>query len=179
MPNRIVSVNESMSLPAPVRARLAADLGGTAPANILGATFHNPANQVELINPNANTLTAIDPANLAVTFTVPASGKVTVDLEAEVTDAGGVVTWGLIQSGSPLTQTRTRICGPIAAGAGERKHATVLVTGLTAGQTVTLQWATAVSAGGLKMRVGGSEGTNGNGPAVSGPASMIVRDAPF
>lgn len=179
MPNRIVSVNESMSLPAEVRARLAADLGGTAPANVLGATFHNPADQVELINPNANTLTAIDPANLAVTFTAPASGKVTVDLEAEVTEAGGLVTWGLVQNGALIPQTRTRIAPVIAPESAERKHATMLVTGLTAGQRVTFQWATAVTAGTMRMRVGGSEGTHGNGSAVSGPASMIVRDAPF
>lgn len=175
MTNRVVSVDETFALPAPVRTKLQSDLGATAPAHVLGMTVHNPTTQVEIGNVNGTTLTAIDPANLSVTFTAPASGKVTVEMEAEVTESAGIANWGVVIAGAPAPGATARVCGPIATGSGSRYGVTVLVQDLTPGATYTAQWGTA-AAGTLRLRVGG---TGAPGSAMSGPAVMTVRDAPF
>ena len=174
LPGFAVHVDETFALPTQVRTRLASDLGATAPADVLGMTVDNQATQQEYNNPNGSTLTAIAPAVLAVSFTAPASGNVTVELEAEVTQSDGITAWGLISAGVAIASAR--VCSAVASGAGIRCKATLFVEGLTAGQSYTFQWATAVSTGSYRMRTGGTLGANS---ASSGPAVMIVRDAPF
>lgn len=176
MVNRIVSVDETFSLSAEVRARLGEDLGATAPANVLAMTVHNPSEETA-VSASSTTFSALAPALLTATFVAPTSGKVTVELEAHINSCTSQGFWGLLLNGTLAVATKTRVCGPVTADQGFRARATVLLDPLTPGTAYTIQWAVAVSTGSMAVRMGGTATGAGNG--LSGPAMMIVRDAPF
>lgn len=176
MANRVVSVDETFTLPAPVRTKLQSDLGATAPADVLGMTVANPTAQQRVSHANGSTLTAVEPAVLTVTFTAPLSGRVTIDLETEISTSGGPGFWGLISGGSPIPEATTRVCSEITSADSARYRATLVVGDLTPGVSYTYQWGTATMTGSMNLSFGGAGSVaHGN----SGPAVMIVRDAPF
>lgn len=176
MVNRVVSVDEAFTLPPPVRAKLSDDLGASSPGDVLGILAHNPASQEQYTNPNGTTFTAVAPGALVVTFVAPSTGRVTVQLEAQIhvcVDNGGF--WALMSAGAVVQGSRVRVTGPVTADQGGRRSATVVVGGLTPGVSYTYEWATAAtSTGTFSMRAGGTT----VGAALSGPAVMIVRRAP-
>lgn len=176
MVNRLVSVNDTMALQPEVLARLKTDLDTTAKATVLGMCHHNPDTQAEY-GVNTTLFASLAPAILKVTFVAPASGKVTVDLSAYVSSCADQGFWALVSAGAVIQSTKTRVSGPAALDKGFRCQATVLVEGLTAGQTYTFEWAAATSSGGMSLRMGG--GPQGANSALAGAATMIVRDAPF
>lgn len=177
MTNRIVSVDETFTLPSPVRDKLTADLSASGPGEMLGVTVHNPATQAQYGSLSGTTFAAIAPGALVVTFTAPSSGKVTVDLSAHVHQCTEAGFWALMDGGVVVPGTTVRASGAVGLDAGGVRSATVLVAGLTPGQSYTYTWAAAHLNTTFQIRVGGSATSASTG--LSGPATMIVRDAPF
>ena len=108
-----------------------------------------------------------DTAVVAVTFSVPDSGNVTVDIDAThaASTENGNHYWQLRQAGSVVSEVQ--IGGATKPG---RTHATMLVTDLTPGQNLT--WT-------LAVRQGSANGTSTLKVAADSPVVIIVRDAPF
>lgn len=179
MVNRIVSADETFTLPPPVRAKLVADLTASSPGDILAALAHNPAVQEQYEgNVAGATFAALSPGSLLVTFTAPSTGRVSVQLEAQIQACSETGFWALQESGAVVPGTAVRVCGAVAPNAGGRASATVLAGGLTPGVSYTYTWASAApgTVGSFLVRAGGSGATVGWG--ISGPAVMIVRTAP-
>lgn len=173
MVNRVVSVDETFTFPPEVRAKLATDLGATSPGDALAVLAHNPTAQEQYTSPNGATFTSVAPGVLVVTFTAPATGRVTVQLEMQIVSCPEAGFWALMSGGAVVAGSPVRVCGSVASG--RRAVTTVLVGGLTAGQSYTYAWATAMSGtGSFIMRAGGTS----VGSALSGPALMVVRTAP-
>lgn len=170
MVNRIVSVDETFSLPPEVRAALLDLLGAGSPGRPLAHVTYNPATQAAMSAPST-THTALSPANLSVTFVAPTTGRVLVDLESHVNTSGGHSYWSLIDGSTVIAPTL--VCGVVAEADGLRARARIPVTDLTPGQSYTLAWGGAASSG-MVLRAGGS----GLGPASSGPATITVWAAP-
>jgi hypothetical protein len=173
--NRAVSVDETFTLPAPVRAKLADDLGGTSPGEVLGAVLHNPTDAEEISSLSTTTQTALKSAVLAVTFTAPSSGNVTVDLNAWVNECSELGYWSLLSGGSVVPGSLSKASGPKALNSGDRCHVTSIITGLNPGQSYTYEWAGSHSTGNFRVRAGGTS----TGSSMGGPMTMVVRDAPF
>jgi hypothetical protein len=139
----------------------------TSDGAILGMAVVNPATVTDRTANNAD----FDAPTLAVSFVAPPSGKVIVTLDGTTLAASGDIYWFLRRSG-----TVASAYAPVGSGAaGQRRSAQLLVTGLAAGASVTLTWAGASTGGSATLRVGGTGIASGNG----GPATMVVRDAPF
>lgn len=176
MTNRIVSVDETFTLPAPVRAKLETDLGATSPGEMLGVLAHSPSAQEQYSNPSGSTLAAIAPGVLVVSFTAPDTGRVLVQMEAQVNQcAADAGFWAVQSSGTVVPGTTVRVVGQVPSGQGGRAVASVVAADLTPGVSYTFTWATAVmGTGAFQLRAGGT----GTGAASAGPAMMIVRAAP-
>lgn len=108
----------------------------TIPGQVIGSKSYNP-------NPSVTTGTTsasyadVDATNLAVTFTVPASGSVIVRLEAHASSA---VTsnygWGVRDGSTDLAGST--VLDAIAENA--RITASFIITGLTPGASKTYKW---------------------------------------
>lgn len=146
----------------------------TAAGEILGATRVAPAAMTEYTAGGTVGGTDYSPAVLAVSFTVPESGKVLVHLEAaHTTSSAGVVSWMLRNSGVIVPGSVVGVAsGPVQA----RTPVDILVVGLTPGQNLTWTWAGQTNGGApvSTLRAG-----QGNAHGEVGAAIMVVRDAPF
>jgi hypothetical protein len=118
--------------------------GGGGTTDLLGYTDYVPG--VPYLLAAEATFTAIDAANLTVTFTAPASGKVFVELEASAHSAAGAnILWGLLEGGvvvgpanGHFITDNSDATAPYGAG---RFHDTLLVEALIPGSVHTFQWA--------------------------------------
>jgi len=126
----------------------------------------------------------IDATNLAVTFTVPASGNVLVVLDAvhALPAAGNAIFWSLRQGSSNVVgSARQLVFGSAAFTSGNiRSHVGIRLTGLTPGSSVTYKWAGFASAAGSIRYVwtGTPAGGEFTGNASNyGPATMLVYSA--
>jgi len=132
---------------------------------IIESASWEPVAETE-VSTSGGGLTAVDPA-LAVSFAVPASGSVYVTLNARGVggSAGSALTWGLLDSSTPVVGTETKVVsGPVDA----RWSCAIAVNGLTPGDTLTWRWGHNLTAGGSGLTAAGG---------LSGAALMVVSAA--
>jgi hypothetical protein len=124
----------------------------------------------------SNTPVAIDAANLLVTFTVPASGKVLVTATACVAGAfsNTNVVWGVGTSQTAFLQSQRMVNGGTANTALIEVRLTSIfyLTGLTPGASVTLYWLWDIPSTGTAFMNTDAGGTGNYGPAI-----MVVQAA--
>lgn len=158
----------TLSGKADLTAAISAVAGG-----ILAAVAYAPA-VLEAIATTVTTWASVDATNLAVSFTVPASGKVLVRPEScRDQSSNARCLWGLLDGGSLVPGSDGHLGNTSGLGI-VRLPLTVLLTGLTPGASKTYTWGhrlvTAVGNG--RVIYGGP----GGGDAY-GPASMVVSAA--
>lgn len=141
-----------------------------AGGGILAVTQYTPGSD-QVVHNTTNTTTGEDvsAANLSVTFTVPASGKVVVELCAFTAQASSGVGYWQIREGSTVIAEFRGISG--TAYAETRPSVKALITGLTPSASVTYKFGHRVSGGNQDVYAGPLTGTYG-------PAIMIVYSAP-
>ena len=115
-------------------------------SGLLAVTAYEPS-PVD-INSTSATLSDVDATNLAVTFTVPSSGKVLVRLvgRGSVTATDTLLGWGLRESSSIIAGP-ARVDGGGLAGSVRDHSVDFLITGLTPGASKTYKMAHAREAG--------------------------------
>ena len=125
----------------------------------------------------ATTWADIDATNLAITFTAPTSGRVTVNLSAFLSFSTNSIVWGLRDtSGTHVVNPKMIQRGTLAS----RGYASFYITGLTPGQSYTYRWAWRSPGGssGMAMYSGGEgDPTLDTTATVYGPATMEVWPA--
>ena len=135
--------------------------GGNGAYGLLAVTAHNPGSTLTA-STGSGSLVDVDATNLAVTFTVPASGKVLVRLAAwsKITSSttGSEVRWGLREGAADVANSTTPVSK--IENTNQRNAASILITGLTPGAVKTWKWAhrTASAAGTAYLYAGGSTG---------------------
>lgn len=148
------------------------------PGKLLAIKSYKPAANTT-ISTTSTTLTALDTTNLAVTFTVPASGNVICKLNcyADISTNAQFYTWGLLDGSAALVSGVA--IGPVRIADGGPHCGSMYISGLTPGASVTFRWAHAVT--------GGATGRVIIGPGVTSttwtssmfmPALMEVWTAP-
>lgn len=125
--------------------------GGVAAGSIIGMTAYQPVTDTTVLTGTASAITDVDATNLAVTFTVPASGKVLVELEC----LGSVSTtttmhWGLRESTTTIKECQT-LNGNLN---NIRVKASFVITGLTPAASKTYKWSYRTVTGTLAMYAG-------------------------
>lgn len=144
------------------------------PTSLLAYTSYNPGTKTT----TSTTSTAgddVDATNLAVTFTVPPSGRVLVRLSAPVVvnnNASGYW-WSLRTTGGANVTGTLRTVYSVTTGVSGPSVALV-VTGLTPGALETYRWGHGVSTNNGSLRYGDDGTTSGH----YGPAVMEVWAAP-
>lgn len=99
-------------------------------------------------------ITDVDATNAAVTFTVPPSGRVFVELEVGMD--GGTMMWALKEGVDTVISQFTESVSTT------RKHVEFLVTDLTPNDVLTYKWAYWASGGTCHIYVGGAAGITGD-----------------
>lgn len=140
----------------------------------------------------STTLVAIDTTNLRATFVVPPSGSVLVRLGARAytsTD-GANHFWGLLEG----AVQRGKVQFVTDGIRSKRLNATIPVSGLTPGATISLDWAWAIASphtayiavdasgytsGGAYMEVWDAVGTTAEGAVASAHPARAYRSAAF
>ncbi|WP_193665411.1 hypothetical protein [Nocardioides kribbensis] len=152
-------------------ADAAAGSGGGA---LLGSAVNYNPSSASVSSSNSTTASAVDSANLLVSgIVVPSTGRVRVHLgaQANASAAGGAYGWSIMSSTSTEIANTLRVLAPSTTYT--RYDADIIVTGLTAGATITLYWghrfAGSVATG--RTAYGGNTGT------YYGPATMEVYAA--
>lgn len=142
---------------------------GGGGASLLARKVHNPATATAYTS--ASTLpTDVDATNLAVSFTVPASGKVRVRLAAAaLSAAGGTFYWSLRSGTTDVPGTERFVSS--TNGSIYVTVEDIVITGLTPGASVTYKWAFRRQTGNAYIFCGGTEFTS---TAYNGPAVMEV-----
>lgn len=139
-----------------------------ASAAPLGIVAYSPGSATTVATTSA-TMADLDATNLAVTFTVPASGKVLVTLNGWVSASGGTTTynWGIRESTTTITET-----GVIYNGGAQQVRVTALlyVTGLTPAASLTWKWA-------HRLSFGAASSATTWGGATANAAVMVVTAA--
>jgi hypothetical protein len=154
----------------PANPIVSATGGGGGSGGVLAFTAYNPSTAVVAASLSSTSLADIDATNLAVTFTVPASGKVAITLGMLWADASSVDTWWGLRDGS----TEVALCYMgFDAALVLHREATLIVTGLTAGASKTFKWAYKVASSNALAWYGDNGSTN-----RYGPASMLVNELP-
>lgn len=144
-----------------------------APAGaLLGLTVYDPTSQADYTTTSA-TSADIDATNMAVSFIVPASGKVLVRLTAlSVNSSNADYNYWSLREGA------VDIAGPIKVHASQSStlvgswSKTFIVSGLTPGAAKTYKWGHKTGAGTMHTYAGGTLGTTSTGAAI-----MEVYDA--
>jgi hypothetical protein len=144
----------------------------SASSDLLSVTSYNPGTNTT----TSTTSTAgvdVDATNLAVTFTVPASGKVLVRLTAVAYQSvNGAAYWWCLRTTGGANVAGTR--GYAATNdAPTRTSLSIYITGLTPGASQTYRWGHGVGSDTGNIRYGDDAG---NGPF--GPAVIEVWSAP-
>lgn len=141
----------------------------------LTRTSYTPGSTATTITPASATATNdADATNLAVSFTVPASGKVRVILEGTVnmTQASGYIYWSL-RNGTTDVVGSERHAGALGiASARMRNHLAISISGLTPGASITYKWA--VRGTGASLQIGGGTEFATAASTNYGPAIMTV-----
>lgn len=153
-----------------------AELPGTyAPlvhaGSLIGLTNYGPGTALS-VSTTSTSFADVDATNLAVSFTVPASGNVLVKLQAGASVSSSTeMSWGLRESTTNLNDGI--VCYSGAGSLEVQGHISFYVTGLTPGASKTYKFAHArvFGSGSCVTRCGGGSGTNG-------PAVMEVWAAP-
>lgn len=138
--------------------------GGTGAGGPLEIVTYDPGSVTTVTD---TTIDDINAANLAVTFTVPASGSVLIRLSAIAFSgsSGQYVIWALREGTTTIDEARAT-----ADSVGQRQNVTFLVTGLTPGAELTYKWAQRNPSGGNANTLFGADG---------GPAIMEVWAVPL
>lgn len=145
---------------------LATPAGGGS-AVPLAVISYGPATAATVSTTSA-TLVDIDATNLAVTFTVPTSGKVLVTLNAWSTGGNtSTYQWGLRNGTTPVVGADHGI-NYNTPNTPIRQTALMYITGLTPGASLTWKWAHRLSFGSTAAGVSVSS---------NNPALMIVTEA--
>jgi hypothetical protein len=133
-----------------------------ATAELLASTAYRPAADGDIIATTSTAFVDASAANLAVTFTVPASGRVLVRLTGMWTmSAGSNSFWALREGAADVAATSAFIANSTAV---LRLSAPITVAGLAPGASLTYKWA---------VRVAASTGSLKGGPTF-GDATMEV-----
>jgi len=134
------ATNDMLAWNGTAWAPAAASAGLLAAISYTAGTAYNIA---------TDTLTDVDATNLAITFTVPASGKVLVRLTGSCAAAGSATyQWGLREATAEVGSTQPVINNASASATSfQRLTATFLITGLTPGASKTYKWAHRSSTG--------------------------------
>lgn len=130
---------------------------------LLASLSYRPGSDVQTTTTSA-TFVDIDATNLAVTFTVPASGAVLVRLTAITASTGAFAQYWGLRSGSSDVSNSEGFVKDLAA-AFRVVHA-VKITGLTPAASLTWKWAQRTASGTMTTRYG-----------TLGPATMEVWSA--
>lgn len=116
--------------------------GGTG---LIGSTYYAAGSDGATFTTTSTTLVDADATNLAVTFTVPASGAVRVILGGVCREAGGNnVFWGLREASSIVSGTEMTVH---SGAVFSRPYYVTKITGLTPAATVTYKFAHRCDAG--------------------------------
>lgn len=146
--------------------------GGGGGSGLLAVTSYNPTTVVTVTS--QATANPLDSTNLAATFTVPASGRVILVLTcaAYTSGAGQTQYWQVRASGTLVPGSEAPI---VAHGSSwlQRGMHRCLITGLSAGATVTWVWHARSRTGVNVYTRFGDDGTDNAG----GPAVMEVWEA--
>lgn len=147
--------------------------GGGAGGGSIASTRYNPAASTDK-TVNSTALADVDAALLSVAFTAPASGKVQIDLCAQVkgSAANTRTFWALREGSAVIANSMVMVHEGTTPS---RATASVIVTGLVAGQNYIYKWAAAASTGSTVLSAGGSTVD----ATTAGQATMVVSDAPF
>lgn len=142
--------------------------GGISAGSLIGLKAYNPAT-LATYTTTSSTYGDVDAANLAVTFTAPASGNVLVRLTVglvKASDTSSVVVWALRSGTTTVPGTPTQVVNASNAGGMRATSAAMYVTGLTPGTSYTYKWAwrRQTGTGTLTMFAGGA--TDETGSAV-------------
>lgn len=105
---------------------------------LLAVTSYDPAGATS-VTTTSSTASRANSANLAVTFTVPASGIVDVELEAvgRISNAAGNMAWCLMSDASTVVSAYRFVTNSTGTF---RQRATFRVTGLTPAASLTWYW---------------------------------------
>jgi hypothetical protein len=141
-------------------------VGGDGP---LAQIIHNPSTVLDVTTTSA-THVDIAASILVVTFTAPASGSVTVELDAFVLPASSDYRWGLREGTTLVAACRISLNAP--GSFQMRGRAVLYVAGLTPGASYTWKWSHARPGGSF------SPSTFFGNDGLRGPGVMTVRAAP-
>lgn len=125
------------------------------PGTPIGRTILDQASNSDLTTTSTTLVAVIGTSALDVTFTVPASGAVTVVLTAG--HYGSEPYWSLTDAGVAVTRT-TGIRVGTPGGGVEHRTVRIPVSGLTPGAAKTWKWVHRVAAGSSSIRYGGDQG---------------------
>ena len=131
--------------------------GGSSTGGIIARTSYDPASLASYTT-SSTTDADVDATNLAVTFTVPASGAVLIRLEAHAGFTGtynDAVNWGL-RNGSTTVKSVPVIGGVLSSssqGPNSSWTKTFYVSGLTPGASLTYKWSWKVNSGAVTGRL--------------------------
>jgi len=122
------------------------ELGGNGTSlQVLKIVSHQPGSTASYAS--GGVMTAADTTNLRATFTIPSSGKVLVRLSAwgKIVGASNYARWALMEGAATVTNSNVQVAG--ADNVLARHSATMVLTGLTPGASVTWDWAHRASNG--------------------------------
>lgn len=143
-------------------------------SHLLARVLYNPTVQASYLVATAGAPPVdIDPINLAITFTLPDSGKIRVTLSGTYLSSGGSnYSWSLRKGGVDVPGSDRLV--PIAGAGTIRSYAYHVIPLLgNPGETVTYTWAHRATNAYPTLYAGGAEFVNP--PAVAhGPAIMEV-----
>lgn len=152
------------------------DIDSANPSNsphVLAETVYAPSAFTQFDISSA-TITDISAADLSVTFTAPASGKVDIVLSGLVghSNSGNASGWCLREGTTTLANTQSQVLYNVYGSV--RVTNRVRIEGLTPGSSHTYKWAhyRHLGSGTASLYVGGDAA----GTSAAGPASMIVTD---
>ena len=126
------------------------------PGYVLDYAIKNDATQQAVTAPSVGDPTAVH-ADLAVTFTVPASGNVEVSFCAAALGSSGAawLKWSLLAGTTPVTGSQKIVTDSSGA---PMMTVIVVMTGLTPGDSHTWTWAHSATGGSCATRYGGING---------------------
>lgn len=132
--------------------------GGGGSSGLLAVHSYNPSSQVEA-QTTSTSFVDVDATNATITFTVPSSGNVIVDVVGNVyVPAGLGIDWGLRSGSSDVSGTNRRVMQGSSGDRSGTANLRVLLTGLTPSASVTYKLAhrVGVGSGTVTTRIGGT-----------------------
>ena len=143
----------------------------TSSAPLARTTYNFTAGSTTTLTAASTTATSdADASNLAVTFTVPTSGKVRVSLEATIaaTSSSGWVYWSLRNGTTDVVGSERFVALPVSTTGRFRLRVEIPLSGLTSGASLTYKWA--LRGSGVNLGIGNvgefSNANNNYGPAI-------------